>query len=126
MHLRHLIALAAAITISGFFTACEDSDTTEAFHAGEGLKTLYMQWSQDGRPMPPNTGKYIRSNLRHFFNYTNTINAGTNVFHCRFGATSEQFRRHGILAITDEHVLIWIGEDKKVVVSPESKLHFDH
>lgn len=104
---------------------CVDSDNREATLLGTDLKSLYRAWLRDGRPEPVDTSKYIWSNARQYFTHTNVVNLGSNVFHCRFGARSTNFRRQGILAITDEQVLLWLSDDGKVVVSPERNLRFD-
>jgi hypothetical protein len=104
---------------------CVDSDSREAAFLGTDLNTLYRAWVRDGRPEPFDTSKYISSNARRYFAYTNLVNLGSNVFHCRFAARSTNFRRQGILAITDEQVLLWLSDDGNIVVSPERNPRFD-
>jgi hypothetical protein len=108
--------------------SCEDSDTVEAIYYKADLKGIYMAWVRDGKPSSINITNYVGSNSSgsSFFACTNAVVAGTNVFHCRFACRSPVFRRKGVIAISDEQVLLWIGDDSKIVVSPETKRGFEH
>lgn len=111
--------------LSLFLVGCVDSDSREAAFLGTDLHTLYRAWVRDGRPEPVDTSKYISSNARGYFAHTNVVDLGSNVFRCRFAARSANFRRQGILAITDEQVLLWLSDDGNIVVSPERNPRFD-
>lgn len=125
---RFKTALAFIIGIGCFavFIGCTDSDTHEALSLGAELKVLYATWVKDGRPEVTNVNKYISSNRATFFVYTNKVQIGTNVYHCRFGARSSNFRRNGLLTISDEKVLIWVGNDGSVIVNPQDHPKFEH
>src|SRR5688572_546699 len=103
--LRHCFTGGVIWGLSLVLVGCVDSDSREATFLGTDLKSLYRAWVKDGQPQPVDTSKYISSNARRYFAHTNVVNLGSNVFHCRFAARSINFRRQGILAITDEQVL---------------------
>jgi len=125
-HLQRWFAGGVISALSLLLIGCEDSDTTEAVYLKADLNTLYRAWVRDGQPQSVDTSKYISSNRRQYFVHTNVLDFGSNVFHCRFGARSANFRRQGILAITDEQVLLWFSDDGKIVVSPERNPRFEH
>lgn len=116
-----IILLACCLGITG----CTDSDTSEALSLGADLKVLYGNWVKDGRPQLVDVEAYISSNRRQFFVYTNVVQVGSNYFHCRFGARSQNFRRKGMLVISDEQVLLWIGDQKnEIIVDPQKNRRF--
>ena len=106
---------------------CEDSDTTQAIYIGPALRSIYKFWVRDGRPEPPDFSRYVTSTTTSFFYYTNVVKFGTNTLHCRFAGKSANFRRNGILAITDEQLLVWIPKDDRgqIIVSLETNRWFD-
>ncbi|SRR6266567_6311532 len=115
------------LALCGLLAGCESSDRTEAVYLALDLRTVYRAWTRDGRPPAPDISNYVRNKDVQYFVYTNVVEIGTNTFHCQFGLRSMLFRRRGILAITDEQVVLWVPDyDKKVVVSPETKRWFDH
>ena len=117
-----IMLLACCLGITG----CVDSDTSEALSLGADLKVLYGKWVEDGRPQLVDVDGYISSNRRRFFVYTNVVQVGSNYFHCEFGARSQNFRRKGMLVITDEKVLLWIGDkDNEIIVDPQKNRRFD-
>jgi hypothetical protein len=120
--LMKIIFLACCLGITG----CMDSDTSEALSLGADLKVLYGNWVKDGRPQLADVDAYISSNRRQFFTYTNVVQVGSNYFHCRFSARSQNFRRKGVLVISDEQVLLWIGDqNNEIIVDPQKKRSFD-
>ena len=104
---------------------CVDSDSRQATLVGMQLEGLYRAWVRDGRPDSVDTSRYITSSSSLYFVHTNIIKLGTNQFHSRFAARSSNFRRQGILVITDEQILLWVSDDGKVIVSPQRNARFD-
>jgi hypothetical protein len=53
------------------------------------------------------------------FVFTNVVTSTNVIFHCRFAARRPSWPA-GVLAITDEGILVWVRDkDGKVTVSPE-------
>jgi hypothetical protein len=118
--------LGLALSLCGLtLIGCTDSDTTQAGSCGAQLHSIYSTWVRDGRPSEINMSNYISSE-NHYFVFTNIYTIQNNAYHCRFAVRSEYFRRRGVLAITDEKLLLWIYDDREsVIVSPELRPRFD-
>ena len=125
--MRHYIFVKIILLACCFgVTGCMDSDTSEALSLGADLKVIYEKWIKDGRPQLVDVDAYISSNRRYFFVYKNIIQVGPNYFHCEFGARSQNFRRKGMLVISDEQVLLWIGDqNNEIIVNPQKNRRFD-
>jgi len=95
----------------------------------EGAKYLSMPasclidvrqaWIDRGRPESFKPNKVIGGTFGNVFFYTNKVQVGGMIYQCRFGV-SDNVWPPGILAITDEGIVLWIRQrDGKVTVSPE-------
>ena len=88
--------------------------TTSAF----ALKYAQDYWLSHGRPPGFQLSEVIGP-PDDFFVFTNTVKTTNGVLHCRFGSRSPGWPP-GVLAITDEKLLVFIRErDGKVIFSPE-------
>jgi hypothetical protein len=110
--------------------ACEPSERGHAQILGGQLKYLYTRWSKEGYPTDFQPTNFItaisdrNSKPPVFFVFTNVISIDGTPYHCRFGVrstTGTRFYRGGVLAITDEGLIAWIGDDGKVVLAPDTK-----
>jgi len=106
---------------------CERSDTKQARILAPRLRHLYQSWAADGRPDPIDTAKYITSSTDRYHVFTNVVTVASNVFHCRFAVrAASRFTTPGVLAITDERVILWVGDNSgEVTVAPETKQPFN-
>jgi len=104
-------------------TGCHREDTAHAQSLAPGLKILYKTWVAEGRPTEFNPTNYIKSSSDEFFVFTNTVQANGQAYHCRFAVRSpNRFGTNGVLAITDEQVILWVGASSNdIIVAPETK-----
>lgn len=113
-----------ALTVSG----CGPTEQTHARAVGGLLKRVYGQWEKQGRPPQFDPTNYVYTlsttygKTNQCFVFTNTVKAEGVVYHCRFGIRDEtRFFASGVVAIADGGVLLWVGDDGKVVVAPDTK-----
>ena len=119
-------ALVAVTVFCLAMIGCERSDTKHARALAPTLRHLYQSWASDGRPESVDTAKYITSSSDIYTAFTNVVTVASNVYHCRFGVRSpNRFSTPGVLAITDEGVILWVGEKAgDVIVAPETTRPF--
>jgi hypothetical protein len=110
------------ICLTLFVCGCGDHHpasefTTSAF----ALHEDYDYWLSHGRPTDFQPYPVTGTTTNDVFVYTNIIKTKSAVFHCRIGARRPTWWPAGILAITDEGLVIFIGDkDGKVTISPET------
>ena len=107
---------------------CEPSEKAHARTLGGTLRYVYGEWVKQGRPEafePTNYTTHISSTSGtkyQVFVFTNTVTVKPDVFHCHFAVRDpSRFYKPGLVAITDEGVLLWVGDDGKIVVAPDKK-----
>ena len=115
-----LLILAAA--------SCEPTEKTHARILGGTLRYVYSEWKTQGSPSSFEPTNYVRSVSSNYgskyqvFVFTNTVSVKPNEFHCRFAMRApDRFYKTGLVAITDEGLLLWIGDDGKIIVAPDVK-----
>jgi hypothetical protein len=109
-----------AIFISLTLLACgcgNHHPSSEFRGAAVALQTARDYWLNHGSPTDFQPGEVVGPS-NQFFVYTNTVRTTNAVLHCRFGSRGYGWPP-GILAITDEGLVIWIAKDGKVTISPE-------
>lgn len=125
---KALIVLSTAVLLTVVVIGCSPSEKTHARIVSGDLRYLYREWVKDGRPdnfEPTNyifdvSSTYGTSN--QYFVFTNTVSAEGTRFHCRFARRdATRFHKPGIMAISDEGVVLWIAADGMIVVAPETK-----
>ena len=95
-----------------FIWAPQSSDKLRDYLSlGTGtLNVLVLKWKKQGEP----TNSVLTNLLTGFrtlkpFVFTNTVSiAGTN-YHCLFGLRDSRFQEDGVLAITPDRSVIWVG-----------------
>jgi len=115
MSSKMMLTISLALCMCSCAKRDPGSDFAESAFA---LRYAQDYWVSHGRPRgfqlseiigPPGT----------FFVFTNMVNTTNGALHCRFGARWPGWPP-GVLAITDEKLLIFIRErDGKVIFSPE-------
>ena len=126
--MKPFAAFGMAVLLSVAVVGCEPTERTHARILGGQLKYLYQEWSKQGGPTVFEPTNYIYNvsstygTKYQFFVFTNTVNVKPDVFHCRFAVRDPtRFYKPGVVAITDEGVLLWIGDDGKIIVAPDTK-----
>ena len=109
------VTICLALSMCGCTKRDPGSDfATSAF----ALRYAQDYWVSHSRPSGFQLGEVIGPPA-DFFVFTNMVKTTNGVLHCRFGAREPGWPP-GVLAITDEKLLIFIRErDGKVIVSPE-------
>jgi len=124
------LLIAVVLFLVAAVVGCEPTERTHARTLGGQLRYLYQQWSKEGRPASFQLTNYItsisdtNSTPDRFIVFTNTVSTEGSVYHCRFAVRSSpggRFWKPGVLAISDEGVLLWIADDGKIVVAPDTK-----
>ena len=108
------------VVISG----CEPDEQYHARMLGGELRSLNKRWNEAGRPADFVVTNYIfvgwTTNQFSFF--TNNVRVKHESFQCRFGIRDPAgIAKPGILAITDNNTLLWLGDDGKIVVNPDKR-----
>src|SRR5208283_4919669 len=75
-----------------------------------GLRLVQENWVKEGRPDNFKPDNVVQSSVEHFSVFTNEIAVAAVVYHCRFAVRSDLIHTPGIMAITDEGVLLWIRD----------------
>jgi hypothetical protein len=120
---RRFSAIVLAVSCFGA-AGCGPGD--EQYHAqilGGRLRSLYDRWDQAGRPtdFEPTNYYYVGHTTNQYHTFTNEVHVGGKSYRCRFAiADPSRFQTPGVLAIAEGRVLLWIGEDGKIVVAPDS------
>lgn len=122
--MRASAVFGAAVLLFMTMTGCEPDEQYHARILGGRLRGLYLDWSKKGRPEDFVTTNYFYNvgSSNQYFWFTNTVTVQNNQLHCRFAIRDpRRFQGPGLLAITDEGVLLWVGDDGKVVLAPDTK-----
>lgn len=101
---------------------CEPDDQYHARSLGGQLRTLYAKWQSQGRPgeFEITNHFYIGHTTNQAFFFTNAVSVEGVRYTCRFAIRSpDRFRSPGLLVLTDQGVLLWLGDDGKVVAVPD-------
>lgn len=100
---------------------CAEKESKEPIvNMAVGLDTVRGVWMKQGRPDNFNPTNVVLSSVEHFFVFTNDISVSDQIYHCRFAVRSALLCTPGLMAITDDGVLLWIyDKDGKVIVSPQ-------
>jgi hypothetical protein len=109
-------------------SGCGPTEQTHARAVGGLLKSVYGEWLKQGRPtqFEPTNCVYTLSTsygkTNQCFVFTNTVVAEGSLYHCRFAIRDEtRFIAHGVIAVADGGVLLWVGDDGKIIVAPDTK-----
>jgi hypothetical protein len=107
-------------------TGCQSDDVTHARALSPNLRILYDAWRKEGRPAAFAIDRYLSPSRDNYFVFTNSVAVAGSTYHCRFAVRSpSRFSRPGVLAITDEQVILWIGDSPNdLIASPETKRSF--
>ena len=116
------IGLFLVLTLSYeiFFGGGLWQDYTGTVRHAMNLKLLLYMWTKQGLPKVFDIHDNIGfPNDRTYFDYTNIIKVKSTIYHCRFGARADDLPP-GILAISDQGIILWISDTySNVVISPE-------
>jgi hypothetical protein len=105
-----------------FVLGCEPDEQYHARILGGQLRTLYEKWQSQGRPVgfEITNHYYVMHTTNQAFFLTNTVSVEGARYTCRLAIRDpSRFRPSGLLVLTDQGVLLWLGDDGKVVVSPD-------
>jgi len=82
---------------------------------------VYKEWENEGRPSEFNATNYfyVGYTTNQVFFFTNRITIEGTEYHCRFALRSDRFEMPGFIVLTDEGVLLWLGDNGKTFVSPD-------
>jgi len=84
------------------------------------LRSAQEDWHTKGCPLRYDF-RTVVDPTNDFFVFTNSVVFSNKVHHCCFGARRSEWPR-GLLAITDDGVLVWIRDsDGQVTVAPDVK-----
>lgn len=107
---------------------CEPPEKTHASILAGQLRYLYQEWLKQGGPETFQPTNYIYSMSStygakyQFVVFTNTVISNGIQYHCHFAKRDPtRFKKPGVIAIADEGVILWVGDDGKIVVAPETK-----
>ncbi len=103
------------------------TESGEQYHArevGGSLRYLYAKWEELGRPegFVITNYFYIGHTTNQAFFFTNRVRLDGLEYDCRFAIRSpERFHRPGTIALTDEGILLWLGDDGTKFASPDKR-----
>lgn len=110
-----------------FFSMVFGCESDEQYHTrilSGRLKWVYKEWQKDGHPsnFEPTNYLYNVGTTNQYYIFTKPLFANGVLYHCRFAIRDpNRFRRSGILAITDEGAILWVGDDGKINVAQDTK-----
>jgi hypothetical protein len=88
----------------------------------DALRNFHRLWVEGGRQADYDPAQSLRQPVRRpfkYFTYTNTVRFEGEVHTCRFGHRLPRLSS-GVLAITEEGVVVWVSSATgKVTVSPD-------
>lgn len=121
MGLRKHVIVLGVVAWTQLWVGCSPNEATHSRVLAGRLRSLYQDWARDGRPENVDTDNYITASKDDYLVFTNVVAVGTNLFHCRFAVRSPgRFARPGVLAISDEGVILWVGDKGgDVIVAPD-------
>lgn len=86
------------------------------------MKDLWKEWQLDGSPEPPPVEKYTAhsTDLNRFFVWTNAYVINGQTFQSLFAMDDPRFEGKGILIISKNGQLIWLGKKEipKIIKNP--------
>ncbi len=66
---------------------------------------------------------YRVGSTNQFYMFTSEVDAGGISYRCRFAVRDpDAFSKAGVLATSDQGVVLWLGDDGTVVVAPNKTL----
>ncbi len=117
-HIVLVVCLSAALLAGLTFLARRENHRVALYNGAGVLAPLVSDWERQGKPtnmalmiLPSNYGSSYE-----LFVFTNTILIGGTNYRCLFGLRSARFARDGVLAITPEKVVLWIGTGDQEVL----------
>ena len=115
------LSLILGVLLSLLMAGCEPDAAYHARSLGGQLRTLYAKWQSEGCPADFNiTNHFYVGGTNQAFFLTNKVRIDGSSYNCRFAIRSPlRFERLGLLVLTDQGVLLWLGEDGTMVVSPD-------
>ncbi len=122
--MKQVTAFAIAVFLLAGVIGCEPEEQYHARILGGQLKILDQHWREQGRPavFVVTNYVYIVGSTNQYYMFTNKVDVKGVSYHCRFGVRDpDRFQKPGVLAISDEGVLLWIGDDGKIDVAPDTK-----
>jgi hypothetical protein len=88
------------------------------FTTAEALRYVYQRWVSEGKPPDFDMARFVQPR-GEFFPYTNTVTFNGAPHSCRFGSRRPGFPK-GVLAITEDGVVVWIRDsDGEVTLKPD-------
>ena len=112
------LLIAASMMLSGCWQNSSHIPSNCFMTSASILQDLHEQWIKGGRSSDFNPTNYAGP-PGAFFTYTNRVIIDGHAHKCCFGA-HERIEPSGMLAITDDGIVIWVREsDGKITVSPE-------
>jgi hypothetical protein len=124
MMMKKLSLFGILVIACVIITGCEPEEQYHARMLGGQLRSLYRKWNDGGRSSEfvVTNHIYVGWTTNQFFLYTNKAYANGEQYQCRFAIRdSTRFVKPGLLAITDDNVLLWIGDNGTIVVNPDAR-----
>jgi hypothetical protein len=122
-----LVAL-STVLLALLLAGCEPTEQENAKTLGNDLRLLYNTWTNQGRPAKFDVAKYVYMTSHSgdptnaYYACTNNITVQGSLYRCLFAVRNDnRFYKPGIVAIADGGTLLWVGDDGKIVVAPDTK-----
>jgi hypothetical protein len=118
--MNHSRILGLALLLSVLLSSCSRRHFPSSYIIVPAtvLESHREEWIKQNRSPAYDVSRFAKP-LGTYFNFTNTVSAGGRDYKCLFGARREDWPP-GILAITEDGIILWVGDqDGKVALSPE-------
>jgi len=121
--MRPVFPFGIVVLLFVMVSGCEPDEEYHARILGGRLRGLQERWHESGQAadfMP--TNYFYNHGTNQYCFFTNQVIGDGVSYKCRFGIRDpDRFPKPGILAITEDGVLLWIGDNGKIVVAPDTK-----
>lgn len=120
--MRPLFALTLFVLCFLIGIGCEPDEEYHARILGGRLRALQKRSREAAHDVAfqPTNYYYNVGTTNQYFVFTNQISVGGVQYKCQFGIRDpRRFQKPGILAITEDGVLLWISDEGKIVVGPD-------
>lgn len=122
--MKRVSTLAIAVVLFVSMTGCEPDEHYHGRMLGGHLKYIYEQWKGQGCPavFEPTNYFYVVGTTNQYFIFTNKVDVQGVPYHSRFAIRDpNRFRKPGVLVISDEMKILWIGDDGKNAIVDTNK-----